>query len=86
MLVIWRKRLSKTSKADRATKMEVNVNGDRVQIPANATIEQLLGQLELNTRAIAVEVNEQLQPRDTHATFVLSEDDRLEIVTLVGGG
>lgn len=66
--------------------MEVNVNGDRVQIPANATIEQLLGQLELNTRAIAVEVNEQLQPRDTHATFVLSEDDRLEIVTLVGGG
>jgi len=66
--------------------MQVNVNGDRVEIPVNATIEQLLGQLELNTRAIAVEVNEQLQPRDTHATFVLSENDRLEIVTLVGGG
>ena len=66
--------------------MEVNVNGDRVEVPKNATIEQLLGQLELNTRAIAVEVNEQLQPRDTHETFVLSQDDRLEIVTLVGGG
>jgi len=66
--------------------MQVNVNGDRGEIPVNATIEQLLGQLELNTRAIAVEVNEQLQPRDTHATFVLSENDRLEIVTLVGGG
>ena len=66
--------------------MEVNVNGDRVEVPENATIEQLLGQLELNTRAIAVEVNEQLQPRDTHGSFVLSQDDRLEIVTLVGGG
>ncbi|MDA8563280.1 sulfur carrier protein ThiS [Mariniblastus sp.] len=66
--------------------MEVNVNGDRVEVPKNATIEQLLGQLELNTRAIAVEVNEQLQPRDTHGSFVLSQDDRLEIVTLVGGG
>jgi len=66
--------------------MQVNVNGDRVEIPVNATIEQLLGQLELNTRAIAVEVNEELQPRDTHATFVLNENDRLEIVTLVGGG
>ena len=66
--------------------MEVNVNGDPVQMPENATIEQLLGQLELNTRAIAVEVNEQLQPRDTHETFVLSQGDRLEIVTLVGGG
>jgi thiamine biosynthesis protein ThiS len=67
-------------------KMEVNVNGDRVEVPENATIEQLLGQLDLNTRAIAVEVNEQLQPRDTHGTFVLNQDDRLEIVTLVGGG
>ena len=66
--------------------MEVNVNGDRVEVPENATIEHLLSQLELNTRAIAVEVNEQLQPRDTHETFVLSQDDRLEIVTLVGGG
>jgi len=66
--------------------MEVNVNGDPVQMPENATIEQLLAQLELNTRAIAVEVNEQLQPRDTHGTFVLSPGDRLEIVTLVGGG
>jgi thiamine biosynthesis protein ThiS len=67
-------------------KMEVNVNGDRVEVPENATIEQLLGQLDLNTRAIAVVVNEQLQPRDTHGTFVLNQDDRLEIVTLVGGG
>ena len=69
-----------------AAKMEVNVNGDRVEIPENATIGQLLGQLELNTRAIAVEVNEQLQPRDTHESFVLSQNDRLEIVTLAGGG
>ena len=66
--------------------MEVNVNADRVEIPENATIGQLLGQLELNTRAIAVEVNEQLQPRDTHESFVLSQNDRLEIVTLAGGG
>lgn len=70
----------------KAAKMEVNVNGDRVEIPENATIGQLLGQLELDTRAIAVEVNEQLQPRDTHESFVLSQDDRLEIVTLAGGG
>lgn len=81
MLATWRKRLSK-----KAAKMEVNVNGDRVEIPENATIGQLLGQLELDTRAIAVEVNEQLQPRDTHESFVLSQDDRLEIVTLAGGG
>lgn len=81
MLATWRKRLSEA-----LIMIEVNVNGDRVQVPKNATIGQLLDKLELNTRAIAVEVNEQLQPRDTHATFVLNNDDRLEIVTLVGGG
>lgn len=66
--------------------MVVNVNGDEVEVSENVTIEQLLGQLELNSRAIAVEVNEQLQPRDQHKTFVLSAGDRLEIVTLAGGG
>ncbi len=85
MLAIWLKRSSKSATIG-TMKMEVNVNGDRVEVPENATIEQLLGQLDLNTRAIAVEVNEQLQPRDTHGTFVLNQDDRLEIVTLVGGG
>ncbi len=81
MLATWRKRLSEA-----VVMIELNVNGDRVQVPENATIGQLLAQLDLDTRAIAVEVNEQLQPRDTHATFVLKNDDRLEIVTLVGGG
>ncbi len=85
MLAIWLKRSSRAVPIG-TMKMEVNVNGDRVEVPENATIEQLLGQLDLNTRAIAVEVNEQLQPRDTHGTFVLNQDDRLEIVTLVGGG
>ena len=80
MLATWRKRLSENKM------IGISVNGDRVEVPEKATIEQLLAQLEINTRAIAVEVNEQLQPRDTHATFLLNQDDKLEIVTLVGGG
>jgi sulfur carrier protein len=66
--------------------IEITVNGDRISVPADTTIEQLLTRLEIRTRGIAVEVNQQLRPRDQHATFRLSAEDQLEIVTLVGGG
>ena len=37
-------------------------------------------------RGVAVEVNCQIVPRARHAEHVLADGDRLEIVTLVGGG
>lgn len=50
------------------------------------TISQLLEQLKLDPRQVAVEVNYELIPRVRHVEQVLHEGDRLEIVTLVGGG
>jgi sulfur carrier protein len=35
---------------------------------------------------VAVECNKQLVPRGRHAETALADQDRLEIVTLVGGG
>ena len=46
----------------------------------------LLEQLGLTGKPVAVEVNLQLVPRQRHAEHVLADNDRLEIVTLVGGG
>jgi sulfur carrier protein len=45
-----------------------------------------LGQLRLGGKPVAVEVNLELVPRQNHAQHLLAEGDRLEIVTLVGGG
>jgi sulfur carrier protein len=42
--------------------------------------------LQLNARHVAVEVNMALVPRESQNEHVLSDGDRLEIVTLVGGG
>ena len=50
-----------------------------------ATIAILLGRLRL-TGPVAVEVNEQLAPREQHDDWALSAGDRVEVVTLVGGG
>ncbi len=66
--------------------MQIEVNGDPCEVAAEASIAQLLDVLQLDPRTLAVERNLHLVPRGDHADTLLSEGDRLEIVTLVGGG
>jgi len=66
--------------------MQIIVNGQTHSVPEGTTVAQLLETLKLPTRHLAVEVNFQVVPRRDHAARRLAEGDRLEIVTLVGGG
>lgn len=66
--------------------MEIIVNGQTRQIGEDATIAQLLDELDLAKKYVAVEVNRQLVPKKLHAEHCLAAGDKLEIVTLVGGG
>jgi len=66
--------------------VSVLVNGERREIKSPATVADLLRGLELPLRGVAVEVNEQIVPRARHADHRLADGDRLEIVSLVGGG
>ncbi len=66
--------------------MNILVNGKPREVPEGTTIAALLGELELASRHVAVEVNLELVPRARHAEHRLRDEDRLEVVTLVGGG
>ena len=66
--------------------MEITVNDQPHDVPDGTTIARLLVLMKLEPTRVAVEVNFDLVPRDRHATHVLTEGDRLEVVTLVGGG
>ncbi|HXT60098.1 MAG TPA: sulfur carrier protein ThiS [Pirellulales bacterium] len=66
--------------------VEIMVNGGPRQVPEGTTIAALLAELGLEPRQVAVEVNLELAPRGQHAERVLNAGDRLEVVTLVGGG
>ena len=66
--------------------MKIVFNGEDREISEGATIADLLEQLELSPRQVAVEVNQQLVPRTSHHEHMLRAGDRLEVVTLVGGG
>lgn len=66
--------------------MEISINGEPRQVEAGCTVATLLGDLKLQPRYLAVERNQELVPRTTHAVCVLQPGDCVEIVTLVGGG
>lgn len=66
--------------------MNVIVNGDARRLDDGATVARLLDELELTGKHVAVEVNLDLVPHGQHGAHTLSDGDRVEIVTLVGGG
>lgn len=66
--------------------MRVYVNDKTESLEPGTTIAELLARFELAPQRVAVEVNEELVKRAGYADARLSEDDRVEIVTMVGGG
>ena len=66
--------------------MQIQVNGEQREVEAKVSIAQLLEQMQLDPRYLAVERNLELVPRGQHVETLLAEGDRLEVVTLVGGG
>ena len=67
-------------------RLQVTVNGHPRVVASKCTISTLLDELRIRPKFCAVERNERLVPRTAHAQCRLQSGDRLEIVTLVGGG
>ena len=66
--------------------MHIRLNGEDRTIDNAATLAQLVEQLGLAGKRIAVEVNDELVPRSEHAQHRLQGGDRVEIVQAIGGG
>lgn len=69
-----------------AQAIDVTVNGARRDVAAGASALDVVVALGLEHRPVAVEVNGRVVPRRDLAGCMLHGGDRLEIVTLVGGG
>jgi sulfur carrier protein len=66
--------------------MNIQVNGQGREIAAGSTVANLLSELGVTQPHVAVEVNLEVVPRAQHRDAILSDGDRVEVVTLVGGG
>lgn len=69
-----------------AATIAITVNGETREVPAPATVADLLARIGLDPRKVAVERNLEIVPRSTYATTALAAGDRLEIVHFIGGG
>jgi sulfur carrier protein len=66
--------------------IQVTVNGAGHRLERPLDISGLLQKLELTGKKVAVERNGEIVPRSAHASTLLADGDRLEIVVAVGGG
>jgi sulfur carrier protein len=66
--------------------MLIQLNGETVELPDGATVADLLAQLQLTERRVAVELNLDIVPRSQHCATALREGDQVEVVHAIGGG
>ena len=66
--------------------MTIQVNGEPQEVDDGASVAKLLDELGVTAAHVAVELNLEVVPRARHAHTILHDGDRLEVVTLVGGG
>mgnify|MGYP001095816801 CR=1 FL=1 len=66
--------------------IRITLNGAPREFPAPLTFAQLLDELALAGRRLAVERNGEIVPRSRHHDTALAADDCVEIVVAVGGG
>jgi sulfur carrier protein len=66
--------------------MNVSVNGESRELVEGTSVAALLESLGMTAPHVAVELNLEVVPRARHGETLLREGDKLEIVTLVGGG
>lgn len=62
------------------------LNGRDERLCPRETLSEFIARHGIQPRHVAVEVNAELIPREEHARVQLRSGDRVEIVTLVGGG
>ena len=70
--------------------MDLWINGDQHVFdvpPADGlSVAQVVSQLGWPAQRVAVELNGQVVPKNEHEHTDVKNDDKMEIVTLIGGG
>ena len=66
--------------------IRITLNGAPREFPVPLTFAQLLQELALAGRRLAIECNGQIVPRSTFGESRLEDGDRIEVVIAVGGG
>jgi sulfur carrier protein len=66
--------------------IQISINGAAREFAESLSVAQLIVELELTGKRIAIERNGEIVPKSEHASTQLLDGDVLEMVVAVGGG
>jgi sulfur carrier protein len=69
-----------------SNEITLQVNGENQRCSSQTPLPELLQQLGFNPRLVAVEYNGEILHRQFWTQTKVQQGDRLEVVTIVGGG
>ena len=67
-------------------KIKIKVNGKFKLIPDNYKISDLVKELKIPLRKVALELNQEIMDKKKISKIAIKKDDKIEIVHFIGGG
>lgn len=64
----------------------IRINGETRTLPGGMSVQELLTNLDLDPRAVVVELNRAIVRREALAEAPVRDGDQIELVHFVGGG
>ncbi|MDC0512128.1 sulfur carrier protein ThiS [bacterium] len=65
---------------------KIQLNGKKISIKSNISIQDLLKKYKLINKKIAIEYNGSIIPKINYKKKYLKDNDKIEIVHFIGGG
>ena len=65
---------------------KIQINGKKVVIKQNFSVQNVLKKYKLNKKKVAVELNGKILPQNEYKKKNLKNNDKIEIVQFIGGG
>lgn len=66
--------------------MQIYINGKHQTIENEITITQLLKELQVEEKIVAISLNSSVVKKDTWSQVALKENDKLELLQFMSGG
>ena len=67
-------------------KIKIKVNGKSKSVPENYRILDLVKNLKIPLKKVAIEHNQEIMDKKKITKITLKKDDKIEIVHFIGGG
>ena len=67
-------------------KIEIKVNGKIKSIPNNYKVSNLLRDINISLKKVAIELNQEIIDKKKIDKMILKKNDKIEIVHFIGGG